>query len=660
MANLKDTIVLGKLNVTDKVIADKLIKLGGTSNQVLLANGDVVTKSQLVVGGGGVTSITQDSNDGHKLIINTGGTTTTITIPDDDTTYSAAGSSLGLVKSGGDVTISSGVITVSDDSHNHVISNVDGLQDAIDDKQNILVSGTTIKTINDVSILGSGNIEVGGVGWSGTGTGAEKFNFKSNEASGSYSHAEGHNTTASGYRSHAEGSGTTAFGGNSHAEGDGTTTCDYNSHAEGEGYIFSTAYAFIRTSTRCQYTSTTNLKNGAVLTNNNGTYATITAVSGTNPYTYTFDTDFVTTEGGGVSLYRVVGVAYGRCSHTEGYRTTASGDYSHAAGNDTIASGDCSHAEGQRTTASDNCSHAEGDGTTASGDYGSHAEGYQTTASGGYSHAEGNNTIASGDASHAEGYHTIASGDYSHAAGYYTIANNYQYAIGCYNRDTTAKTRITDKTTSAGVFIVGIGTSTSARSNGFRVNPAGNVYGVGSFNTSGADYAEYFEWLDGNPNNEDRRGRFVTLDEDKIRYATIDDDYILGVVSAEPSVAGDVHSEEWHNRYLRDIFGNKIVEVVEVEETTDEHGEIIPAHTERRWVLNPNYDSNANYTSREERPEWSAVGLMGKLVVVDDGTCQINGYCYPKNDGIATFSKEKTNYRVMKRLDDTHIKVLVK
>ena len=53
-----------------------------------------------------------------------------------DTTYSAAGSALGLVKSGGDVTISSGVITVKDDSHNHVISNIDELQTALDNKQN--------------------------------------------------------------------------------------------------------------------------------------------------------------------------------------------------------------------------------------------------------------------------------------------------------------------------------------------------------------------------------------------------------------------------------------------------------------------------------------------------------------------------------------------
>lgn len=297
----------------------------------------------------------------------------------------------------------------------------------------------------------------------------------------------------------------------------------------------------------------------------------------------------------------------------------------------TIASGDESHAEGCSTTASSRCSHAEGDGTTASG-----------------------------FASHAEGYETTASGSYSHAGGRGTIANSYQYAVGKYNADTTAPTSLIDKTAAAGIFIVGIGTSDTDRSNGFRVNPAGNVYGVGTFGTTGADYAEYFEWFDGNPNNEDRRGHFVTLDGDKIRYATANDDYILGVVSTDPSVAGDMYSEDWHNRYLKDIFGSNIVDVVEVEETTNEFGEIIPAHTERRWVLNPDYNPDLKYVSREERPEWTAIGIVGKLVVVDDGTCQVNGYCYPNINGIATASQEKTNYRVIERLDDTHIRIFIK
>lgn len=57
-------------------------------------------------------------------------------IPAQDTVYTlpAAGSALGGVKSGGDVTISNGTITVNDDSHAHVISNVDGLQSALNGK----------------------------------------------------------------------------------------------------------------------------------------------------------------------------------------------------------------------------------------------------------------------------------------------------------------------------------------------------------------------------------------------------------------------------------------------------------------------------------------------------------------------------------------------
>ena len=45
-----------------------------------------------------------------------------------------AGVSLGGVKSGGDVTISNGVISVNDDSHNHTIANVDNLQSSLDAK----------------------------------------------------------------------------------------------------------------------------------------------------------------------------------------------------------------------------------------------------------------------------------------------------------------------------------------------------------------------------------------------------------------------------------------------------------------------------------------------------------------------------------------------
>lgn len=51
-----------------------------------------------------------------------------------------AGTDLGCVKSGGDVTISKGIITVNDDSHNHTIANVDGLQGELNSKASTAVA----------------------------------------------------------------------------------------------------------------------------------------------------------------------------------------------------------------------------------------------------------------------------------------------------------------------------------------------------------------------------------------------------------------------------------------------------------------------------------------------------------------------------------------
>lgn len=326
-----------------------------------------------------------------------------------------------------------------------------------------------------------------------------------------------------------------------------------------------------------------------------------------------------------------------------------------AAGN--VASGAYSHAEGSKTTASGSAAHAEGNSTTASGMV-SHAEGLQTTASGEGAHAEGYFSQALGSYVHAEGASTTATGMVSHAGGYFTRAGNYQYAIGRYNEGYDGPTGPTDVGVNGTLFIIGNGTAESARANAFRVSVAGLVYGAGAYNTSGADYAEYFEWADGNPNNEDRRGHFVTLDGDKIRYATNTDTYILGVISTDASVAGDVYSDSWHNMYLKDVYGEKIVKEVWVEETTDENGVVIPAHTAKQWVLNPDYNPEQEYVSREFRAEWSPVGLMGKLVLIDDGTCTANSFCKVAKDGTATASTSTSDWRVLKRLDDTHILII--
>lgn len=341
---------------------------------------------------------------------------------------------------------------------------------------------------------------------------------------------------------------------------------------------------------------------------------------------------------GSISLGRKAGEPIGGVSFACGYGTVASGYASHAAGNATTASG--------------NCSHAEGVGTTASGGY-SHAEGAYTTASAQSSHAEGANTIASGYRSHAEGLYCEAKGDDSHAAGYYSIANEYQYVIGCYNVENLDNGQRTGTR-----FIVGGGTR-DGRKTAFRVHSSGNVYG-GTYSSTGADYAEYFQWADGVSLEEDLAGRFVTLDGERLRLAGPEDAWVLGILSAAPSVVGDAEDDQWHGMYLKDVFGRVLLEEQEIPAETAPDGTVLrEAHRELAPVLNPDYRSGETYIPRSKRPEWAAVGLLGKLVAVDDGTCVPNGWCRPGQGGLATAAEGQTRFRVMSRLDETHIRIMI-
>lgn len=262
--------------------------------------------------------------------------------------------------------------------------------------------------------------------------------------------------------------------------------------------------------------------------------------------------------------------------------------------------------------------------------------------------------------SHAIGYHTIAEESYSNAQGYCTIAKKYQHTFGKYNQTTdgAAGTEAQDTTNSDALFIIGCGISSLGK-NAFRVSSGGKCFGSEAFGASGADFAELFEWADGNPNNEDRRGLFVTLEGEKIRIANADDDYI-GVISGAQAFIGNSASEEWQGKYLTDIFGTKLLQEVEVSEEVDEiTGKvIIPASTTTQYVINPDYDPNKEYIMRENRKEWGIVGLLGQIVMIDDGTCVVGSYVKPSINGIGTASNN--GYRVMKRIDENHIKVLVK
>ena len=143
-----------------------------------------------------------------------------------------------------------------------------------------------------------------------TATGSFSMGRKIGTTVGTYSHAEGNNTTASGMYSHAEGSYTTASGQQSHAEGSGTTASGVSAHAEGS----------------------------------------CTTASGSQSHA----------EGGGTT-------ASGSQSHAEGNNTTASGVNAHAEGVSTKASGDNQHVQGKYNIEDTESTYAHIVGNGASG-----------------------------------------------------------------------------------------------------------------------------------------------------------------------------------------------------------------------------------------------------------------------------------------------------
>lgn len=533
-----------------------------------------------------------------------------------------------------------------------------------------------------------------------------------------YSHAEGYYTTADAsgtsgasarHIAHAEGTNTIATGESSHAEGNFTTASGNYSHSGGSltkaGYSYQTAIGYRNQNKEDTLfevgDSTSSDKNAFEVTGNgfistgkgNNTRIAFGKDSNDNYGYYKEGTSTLITfgsGGGGISLpldisstSNVTGilraqnggtgnnsgyvragakvgstpgnystaegssvVASGTYSHAEGYMTTSGGEGSHAEGEETLASGKYSHAEGSKTTVIGRYSYAAGGLNYVEGNY-SFAQGYSTTISGGdYNTVFGTENLASGSGGFVAGSASTVSGLLAFALGYNVKKSGIGLSIGSYNNPSNE-----------GIFIIGDGNIQSSMShNCFRVTST-DVYG-GTYNTSGADYAEMFEWKDSNKKKEDRRGRFVTLDGNKIRLAKSSDDYILGIVSGTATVIGDTYEEEWSGQYEKDIYGATKLEEV-VEELKDENGNVTMTSKYLSRVLSKDYNPEKTYTPRSQRPEWSAVGLIGKLVCDDDGTASPDDYVYPGDKGIATKSQERTKFRVLERLDDSHIKVMI-
>ncbi len=364
--------------------------------------------------------------------------------------------------------------------------------------------------------------------------------------------------------------------------------------------------------------------------------------------------------------------ATGHCSYALGSHAKATGMYSSAVGSSAVASGENSHAEGYGA-AKGTGSHAESSGLALG--VSSHAEN-ASKALGDTSHAEGIRTEASGDASHTQGNFTKATEFCSSAAGYYTEATKEgTFVCGRYNAEMTGSGYVGNSTGTA--FVVGNGTRNDEKSNAFTVNFDGTVSASGAISgAAAADYAEYFEWEDGNPDFEDRTGLFVTLEGDRICTAGPGDGYILGIVSGAPFVLGNGDCDTWNGMFLRDEFGRVMYErapKIEREVVADKEGRFVelketpvldaegnPLYMGTRPRINPDYNPAEPYVRRSDRPEWSPVGMLGVLAVRQDGSCKVNGYCTCGEGGVAiACGREAENaYRVIKVLSDSVAKVV--
>jgi hypothetical protein len=158
--------------------------------------------------------------------------------------------------------------------------------------------------------------------------------------------------------------------------------------------------------------------------------------------------------------------------------------------------------------------------------------------------------------------------------------------------------------------------TSSNRSHLFDTN-AGHAYHEGTmYQNYGLDYAEYFEWFDGNPDGEDRIGYSVSLVENTNKIKKCEPGEIpLGVVSGTSSVVGGVAGIYWTGYWKNDEWGRPTYRQLK-----DDNGELVfneDGTPKMKRAKNPEYDETLSdtYLPRNKRNEWACVGLLGQVYI---------------------------------------------
>lgn len=138
--------------------------------------------------------------------------------------------------------------------------------------------------------------------------------------------------------------------------------------------------------------------------------------------------------------------------------------------------------------------------------------------------------------------------------------------------------------------------------NQFRVNGAGTVYAQNT-TVQAADYADMFEWEDGNPEGGDRVGTTVVVSGNGMVRPSREGDNpedVIGVITGTACMIGNTAWSNWDKKFIKDDYGRI------VRDSTKEFGE-------SNSTINPEYDDSLEYIPRTKRPEWAPVGLVGRI-----------------------------------------------
>lgn len=251
---------------------------------------------------------------------------------------------------------------------------------------------------------------------------------------------------------------------------------------------------------------------------------------------------------------------------------------------------------------------------------------------GSYAHSDRSTVIGSGAGSHAYGSRSavINSLESETLPGSYcqTIVNSR----GVKSRGVYA-------------FLMGYGTD-GARYENTTIDmssTSGNIKTKGTVSSGQnfGDYAEYFESQSGQaiPN-----GTIVTLDGRFIRKAQANDKPI-GIISGTAGVILGDQMFHHKDKFLKDEFGVTLTEW-QTKEWQDDEGNTYSEEV-KVPIPNPDYvESEDEYISRSERPEWNVVGLVGQVFTRFKGELQPNDYIKAEN-GVGVRDNVNGHYRVL-------------